>query len=76
MFQTLFFVTSLAVPLLAIMWLYMNMLLRLWRGSAAAHGPGPARDRANRGRGQVRSGIEFNTLPRKGINLNTRKVRS
>ncbi len=55
MFQTLFFVTSLAVPLLAIMWLYMNMLLRLWRGSAAAHGPGPARDRANRGRGQVRS---------------------
>lgn len=47
LYQTLFFTTSLAIPLLAIMWLYMNMLLRLWRGSAAAHGTGPARDRSS-----------------------------
>ena len=45
--QGMFFATSLAVPLLAILWLYMNMLLRLWRGSAATHGPGPARDKNN-----------------------------
>ena len=48
--QGLFFATSLAVPLLAILWLYMNMLLRLWRGSAATHGPGPARDKSNSNR--------------------------
>ena len=47
LYQSLFFATSLAFPLLSIMWLYMNMLLRLWRGSAAAHGPGPIRDKRN-----------------------------
>jgi hypothetical protein len=38
--QVVVFVTMLAMPLLTILWLYMNMLLRLWRGSAATHGPG------------------------------------
>ena len=36
MYQALFFVTSLAVPLGAIVWLYLNMLLRLWKGARAA----------------------------------------
>ena len=35
--------TSLVIPLLAIVVLYINMLMRLWRGSAATGGPGPAR---------------------------------
>ena len=46
------FVTMLALPLLTILWLYMNMLLRLWRGSAATHGPGPARDTRNKCKGK------------------------
>ena len=50
--QGMFFATSLAVPLLAILWLYMNMLLRLWRGSAATHGPGPSRDKNNKSKGR------------------------
>eukprot|EP00094_Tigriopus_californicus_P003156 TCALIF_03038-PA protein Name:"Similar to AR Allatostatin-A receptor (Bombyx mori)" AED:0.06 eAED:0.06 QI:0/0/0/1/1/1/2/0/419 len=51
-YQSLFFITSLAMPLVAIMWLYMAMLIRLWRGSAATHGPGPVRDRKNVCKGQ------------------------
>ncbi len=48
LYQSLFFATSLAVPLAAILWLYMNMLVRLWRGAAAlAQGRGPARDASN-----------------------------
>ena len=49
-YQMGFMLTSLALPLMTILWLYMNMLLRLWRGSAATHGPGPARDTNNRGK--------------------------
>jgi hypothetical protein len=45
LYQTIFFTTSLIIPLLTITWLYLNMLLRLWRGSAATHGPGPMRDK-------------------------------
>jgi hypothetical protein len=51
-YQSIFFATSLAFPLLAIMWLYMNMLMRLWRGSAATHGRGPIRDKRNVCKGQ------------------------
>ena len=44
-----------AVPLLAIICLYLSMLVRLWRGSAAlASGPGPNRDRRNKCKGKVR----------------------
>ena len=50
--QVVVFVTMLALPLLSILWLYMNMLLRLWRGSAATHGPGPARDTRNKCKGK------------------------
>lgn len=31
--------------MIAITWLYLNMLHRLWKGSAATHGPGPMRDK-------------------------------
>ncbi len=40
------------MPLLAISWLYMNMLVRLWRGSAATRGPGPVRDKINSCKGK------------------------
>lgn len=33
------------LPLLAILSFYFNMLIRLWKGSAATHGPGPMRDK-------------------------------
>ena len=46
-YQGTFFSTSLALPLLSVIWLYINMLLRLWRGTAATSGPGPSRDRTN-----------------------------
>ena len=51
-FQTLFFVTSLAIPLLCILCFYLNMLVRLWKGSAATHGPGPMRDKNNACKGK------------------------
>ena len=45
--------TSLVIPLIAILALYVNMLVRLWRGSAAmSHGPGPSRDIRNFGKNQ------------------------
>ena len=45
--------TSIVVPLIAIMALYANMLIRLWRGSAAmSQGPGPTRDLRNSGKNQ------------------------
>ena len=50
-FQTIFFVTSLVFPFVSIFWLYSNMLIRLWKGSAATHGPGPMRDK-NSSRGK------------------------
>ncbi len=51
-YQGLFFTTSMAIPLLAISYLYLNMLVRLWRGSAATHGPGPMRDKNNSCKGK------------------------
>ncbi|CAB4065996.1 ASTA-R [Lepeophtheirus salmonis] len=44
-YQTTFFVTSLVIPVIAIISLYISMLHRLWRGTAATHGRGPARDK-------------------------------
>ena len=45
--------TSLVIPLIAILALYANMLLRLWKGSAAlSQGPGPSRDSRNSGKNQ------------------------
>ena len=45
--------TSLLIPLFAILGLYVNMLLRLWKGSAAlSQGPGPTRDARNSGKNQ------------------------
>ena len=52
-FQTVIFATSLLTPLVAILALYINMLIRLWRGSAAlGQGPGPLRDARNSGKNQ------------------------
>ena len=45
--------TSLVMPLVAILALYANMLVRLWKGSAAlSQGPGPTRDSRNSGKNQ------------------------
>ena len=52
-FQSIVILTSLVIPLIAILALYANMLIRLWKGSAAlSQGPGPTRDSRNSGRGQ------------------------
>ena len=51
-YQSVFMTTSLVLPLIAIVVLYINMLIRLWRGSAATHGPGPARDVRNSCKGK------------------------
>ncbi|QQP52479.1 AllatostatinA receptorlike, partial [Caligus rogercresseyi] len=48
-YQTLFFITSLLIPVIAIISLYISMLLRLWKGTAATHGSGPARDKRSAG---------------------------
>jgi len=50
LFYSLFFTSSLALPLMAILCFYLNMLIRLWRGSAATHGPGPMRDKNCKGK--------------------------
>ena len=52
-FQSIVILTSLLIPLFAILALYVNMLLRLWKGSAAlSQGPGPTRDARNSGKNQ------------------------
>ena len=52
-YHIMMLLTSLVIPLIAILALYANMLLRLWKGSAAlSQGPGPSRDSRNSGKNQ------------------------
>ena len=52
-YHIIMLLTSLVIPLIAILALYANMLVRLWKGSAAlSQGPGPARDSRNSGKNQ------------------------
>lgn len=48
-YQSLFTYVALGIPLKGIVWLYVNMLIRLWRGTSSTQGPGPARDKQSRG---------------------------
>ena len=52
-YHIIMLLTSLVIPLIAILALYANMLVRLWKGSAAlSQGPGPSRDSRNSGKNQ------------------------
>ena len=52
-YHIIMLLTSLVIPLIAILALYANMLMRLWKGSAAlSQGPGPSRDSRNSGKNQ------------------------